>query len=217
MATDSQKQQTTTAPNEPVPVPLLPFEMKATLKGYWPRVGIFRFILGFALTFIIYARGGFLAWLLSVIAIVILLTVILLCLSKRSITATEEGLEFKNAFGAKRSIIYSDISVARLFIGYVETGGFGVMPRIIISSNEGTPFASIYALYWPPEKMESLLALLNERKVKVEAYDTVVNSAMIAKQFPDAVSYYEKHPYIIAIGIVIALLIVITVGVLLYR
>lgn len=205
----------TDTPEITIKAPALPYEMKATLKGYWPRVGIWRFILGFALTFLIYLRGGFWAWLISLVAIVVLLTIILFVFSKRSITATNTGLEYRNAFGAKHPIAYSEIEVARLFLAYIEAGGFGVIPRVIISSKQGKPFASLYALYWPPEDIGALIALLEDKKVKVEYFDTLVDSARIAKQFPESVRYYEKHPYLVAIGIVVLLLVVISVGVLL--
>jgi hypothetical protein len=206
----------TDTPQTTVKAPALPYEMKATLKGYWARVGVWRFLLGFALTYFIYLRGGFWTWVICLVAIIVLISVILFLLSKRSIKATSEGLEYTSAFGAKYSIAYSEIDVARLFLAYIEAGGFGVIPRIIVTSKQGKPFASIYALYWPPEGMDALLAILKDKKVKVESFDTLVNSAGIAKQFPDAVRYYEKHPYLVAMGIVVVLLVVISVGVLLF-
>ena len=76
--------------------PPLPYTIKATLVEYRRRLGVWRIVLAIALTFIIYLRFGFTAWLISVAVIAVIIGGILWFLGRRSLIMTPDGIEYEN-------------------------------------------------------------------------------------------------------------------------
>lgn len=195
------------------PAPALPYTFKANLAEYRRRLGVWRFILAFGLTFIIFLRFGVLAWVITVVLITAAILVVMYLLSRRSITLTKTHIEYTNSFGKVKKLEYHDIRSFRVFVNYVEPS-FGLTPRIIIATNK-RPFVSLVGMYWNLEDLDSLLSTIKDKKINAEYFEDFAYSTQIAKQFPESVSVYERHPYWIAFGIVALLFVIITVGVLL--
>ena len=92
----------------------------------------------------------------------------------------------------------------------------GVVVRVIIGTSHKKPLVSLTSLFWKLEDVDLLIAALTSKGATFEYYEDMVQSAAIAKQFPESVAAYEKHPYLIATGIVIAILAVVVAAVLLF-
>lgn len=200
---------------EPLPAaPSLPFHIKADLSGYRQRLGVFRIVLAIALTGIIFFRFGWLAWVISVVVIGLTIFIVMFALSRRSVTLNADSIQVHSAFGRTTTVSYADLAGAKVFLGYIEAG-FGHAPRIVVGKNNNKPLLSMNTLYWNVNDIDLLQATLQSKNVALETYVDPVLSATVAKQFPGYVSYFERHPYLVAVGIVFALLIAITVFVLL--
>lgn len=189
--------------------PTLPYTFHATLAEYRRRLGAWRIVLALALTFLIYLRFGFVTWLLSVVAIVVIIVGILWFLGRRSVTITPEGVDYKNGLGTHFVIPFAEMDGAKVFVNYYEAS-FGVVPRVTIGRKAGTAPISLMGLYWRPEELDKLIAVLNDKKVKVEYFEDIATYTMIAKQFPAYATYVERHPYKLATFIVIGILVLIT-------
>ena len=193
--------------------PPLPYTIKATLVEYRRRLGVWRIVLAIALTFIIYLRFGFTAWLISVAVIAVIIGGILWFLGRRSLIMTPGGIEYENCFGKRTKIAYSDIDGVKVFANYYETS-FGVVPRISIGRKSGKSPLTLSGLYWQAAELDKVIAVLKDKKVEAEYYEDLVNYAMIAKQFPAYATYVERHPYKLATIIVIGILVLVTIFVL---
>lgn len=202
------QEPTQAVPAEPIKAPALPYTIKANLVEYRRRIGLWRVILSFALTFLFFVKFGFVVWLLSVIGLTVLIAVILWRLGRRSIIISPDGIEYVNGIGRRTKMTFSDIEGAKVFINYYEPS-FGVVPRVSIGRKSGKSPISLMGLFWPAIELDKLIAVLNDKKVKVEYYEDVANYGMIAKQFPAYATYVERHPYKLATIIVIAILVAI--------
>lgn len=202
-------------PVEPVKAPTLPFEMKANLVEYRRRLGVARFVLALGLTFVFYAKFGVVVWILSVIGLAGLIILILFLLSRRKVIASNTGITYINGLGMKRTALYSQIADSRVFINYIEPG-FGVVVRVIIGTTDKKPLVSLTSLFWKLEDVDLLIAALSKQGKTFEYFEDMAQSAAIAKQFPESVATYEKHPVLIATLIVIAIVAVVVAAVLLF-
>ncbi len=192
---------------EPLPdPPTLPFTLKASLAEYRKRLGIVRFIVAFILFVVIFLRFGHIVGIISAVLISLTIFMTLLALGRRTVTLNESDIEYKNAFGVVKKIAYQDISTVKVFLAYVEPS-FGHAPRVIIGSKLGKPFFSFSTIFWSPTDIDLLLATAEQKKVTIETYADPAVSTAVAKQFPDYVGIYEKHPYWIAFGIVLLILV----------
>ena len=209
--TDAATPQPTEAPQEtPIVAPALPYTIKANLHEYGRRVGIWRILLALALTVFFFYKFGFVGWLLSVAGIAVLLGSILWFLSHRSLEITQGQLAPKNALGKVRTVRFDEIEGVKVFVNYYEPT-FGVAPRVTIGLKKGEPI-SLYALYWPIEELDKLLAVLRDAKVHTEYYADPATYTMIAAQFPTYATYIERHPWKIAwavVGIILVIAIII--------
>lgn len=213
----SNSQESTQNEHEqhPITPPALPFTARASLVEYRRRLGVMRFVLAMSLTLVFYVRFGLVVWILSVVGLAVLIVVILVLLSRRSVTITPSEVTYSNAIGAKRSVQFQQIADSRVFINFVEPG-FGVVPRLIIGTTDKKPFASFTALLWHVEDMDKIVAALASKGVIFEYYQDIAQSATIAKQFPESLLAYEKHPMVIALVAVAAIVVAVVVGVLLF-
>ena len=199
---------------EPLPQPpVLPFLMQANLTGYRKKLGVWRILVAIILVGFIFMRFGYIAGLISTGIIIVTLVIVLFYWSKRSVTLRNDEIEYRGAFGTVRRIRYEDISMVKVFLAYIEPT-FGHSPRVIIGKKSGGPFFSFSTLFWKPEDIDLMLATLESKKVVNESYAEPAVSAMIAKQFPDYVNGYERHPYLIAFGIVVDIVVIVTAVVL---
>lgn len=205
-----QPDQTQTTPPADVQLPLT---IRTSFREYRQRLGMVRVGLAFLLSLIILARFGVVAWILSIILIVVLLAAILWVMLHRSLTLTDTELVYRNAFGRERRSPISDITEAKVFSQYVDYS-FGAMPRIIIATRQYTPFVSLVGILWPLEELQKLVLGLDKLGVKGEVYDQPAASAQIAKQFPHLTPYYERRPYLTATYITIGILVVISLGII---
>lgn len=203
----------TTEPVEPVVAPTLPYTLHANLKEYRRRLGIGRILLALALTAFFYFRFGLLVWILSVIGLTLVIVAILVILSKRTVTVSQEGVEFKNAFGKRRSVQFSEIEGVKVFVNYYEPS-FGMIPRVSIAVRGDKPPIVLVGMYWPVDELDKLLAVLRDKKVQTDYYADPATYSVIAKEFPNYATYMERHlgrvvmiilPIILAVVVAIAL------------
>lgn len=183
---------------QPVPVPPLPYTAKADTAEYRKRIGWWRIALALLLTGVFFARFGFLVWLLSTIGIAGIIVIVLVVLSRHTITFNSADFVHVNGFGRRRTFAYSDIEGAKAFVNFIEPG-FGMLPRLTVAPKSGEAPLTLSSLYWPPEEMDKIIAIFQEKKVPTEFYVDPATSAMIAKQFPNYTSYMERHPLKIAV------------------
>lgn len=212
MTIDTSKKapDSTTNATELVAAPPLPYALHANLKEYGRRLGAWRIVLALGLTAFLYFRFGFVVWLLSVVAIAALIIGILLILSKRTVTASPEGLETKNAFGVRRSIRYDEIEEVKVFINYYEPS-FGVTPRVSIGMRDKSSPIALIGLYWPVEELDRLLAVLRDKKVATEYYADPAGYQIIAKQFPTYATYLERHTGLVAAIATVAIIVAVVI------
>jgi|GEM_PF-3552717 len=209
---------TRTPKNQEVPLPpapALPFTVKANAKQYIKSLGMTRIILALGITVVFWVRLGPLGWLISVVSIAALISLIILLLTRRSITVNSEGVHYKTSFGFKKSVKFDEIEAAEIFDNYTDPG-FGVMPRIILSKKSGGSLFSIIGIFWPYEGMTSILSALRSKKVPLNFYIDPVQSAQVAKEFPKLVPFYEGHPYWVAAISVVVIFAAIFAGVVLF-
>ena len=206
-----------TAPFTPEPLPeppLLPFTIKADLSEYRKRVGVWRVLIAVIFLAIVFFRFGPIAGTISVVTVGLTIAIILFVLSRRSIVLDVNEVKIYGFFGKTKEFKYEDISSVKVFLAYIEPA-FGHTPRIIAGKKGGGAFFTLLTLYWKSTDIDLLLATMNAKSVANETYTEPAVSAMVAKQFPDYVAAYEKHPYLIAFGIVIAIVVIVTIFVIL--
>lgn len=198
------------------PAPPLPFTMKANLKEYRRRVGVVRIVIAAALTMLIWLRFGYIAGAISTVVIVATIIITLSLLYRRSLVVSDESLTLKTPFGRHKTLAWSDLGKVHIFAQYLDEG-FGIMPRVIVSDKNGNGFVSFTSLYWNVDDLNLLLATFKKRNIEVEWYADLARSVAIRKTLPKLLPYYERHPFVIAFGIVGLLLVAITIFVLLTR
>lgn len=200
---------------EQVKAPALPYTLKANLKQYFRKLGAWRIILALALTLILYFRFGLLVWVISIVAIVVIVGLTLFFLARRRLKVTKTGLEYTNPFGRVRKVTYSEIETAKVFVNFYEPS-FGAMPRVSIGMQADVPPIVLSGMYWPLEGLDMLLAVFNDKKVVIESTADVVMMKHIITYFPKYVTYAERHTVLLAtlivLGILAAITIVIVVG-----
>lgn len=199
------------APQEPIAAPPLPYMLRANLREYRKRLGLWRILLALGLTVIFFYKLGFLGWLVSVAGIALIIVIILWFLGKRTLEVTNSELIYRNALGKARNVAYTDIEGVKVFVNYYEPT-FGVAPRVTIGLKQGEPL-SLYALYWPIDELDKLLAVLRDKSVSTEYYADPATYTMIAQQFPKYATLIERHPWRIAWVIVGAIVVIVTVAV----
>ncbi len=196
---------------EPVIAPSLPYALHANLKEYRRRLGVVRILAALALTSLFYFKFGFAVWLLSVAGLAFIIVAILYILSKRTVIASAEGVEFKNAFGKRRLVKYSEVEGVKVFVNYYEPS-FGMIPRVSIAVKGGKPPIVLVGMYWPVDELDKLLAVLRDKKVKTDYYADPATYGDIATEFPSYATYLERHPGRIAL-ILSAIIIVVVAGI----
>jgi len=205
-------QTTQETPVEPIAAPPLPYTIKANLREYGRRLGAWRIILALGLTVLFYYKLGFVGWLISVAGIALLVWIILWFLGNRSLEITSSELIARNALGKARKVQFNEIEGVKVFVNYYEPT-FGVAPRVSIGLIKGEPI-SLYALYWPIDELDKLLAVLRDKHVSTEYYADPATYTMIAAQFPKYATLIERHPWRIAWAVVGAIVAVVTLTVI---
>lgn len=195
----------------PVKAPALPYVLHANLKEYGRRLGIWRIVLALALTSFFYFRFGLIVWILSVAGIAFLIGGILFVLSKRSLTVSETGVEFKNAFGRRRFVGFGEIEAVKVFVNYYEPS-FGMIPRVSIGIKGNQSPIVLVGMYWPTDELDKLLAVIRDKKVATDYYPEPATYGDIATQFPSYATYIERHPARVA-AIVVPIVVIIMVGI----
>lgn len=202
--------------NEKKPIPpKFPYTFKANLSEYRRRLGLWRIVLAVSLTLIIFFRFGLVAWLVTVVGLAILIGTGIFLISRRSITLTEKEIRYVTMFGSTKTLPYSQIENPRAFMQFFDPG-FGIMPRIIIGTKAKKPFLALTPLFWKPEDLDRMLIAFDSKGIQFEYFEDVADSAAITKQFPESLTYIEKHPYRIAFVIVILIIVLATGGVLMF-
>jgi len=208
--------QTPTEQEVPLPPPpVLPFTIDADAKQYIKLLGPARIILALGVSVVFWVRLGPLGWLISVVGIAALVALIIFMLTRRSITVDTNGVHYKTAFGIVKSASFDEIKAVEVFDNYTDPG-FGVMPRIIVAKKSGGYLFSLIGIFWPYEGMTQLLSSLKGNKVVTNFYINHIQSPQLAKEFPELVPFYERHPYWVAAISVVVIFAVITAGVLLF-
>lgn len=199
------------AASEPVVAPALPYTLHASLKEYRRRLGVVRILAALAITAFFYFRFGFVVWVLSVIGLAVLIIGILLILSKRTVTVSTEGVEFKNAFGKRRLVRYDEIDGVKVFVNYYEPS-FGMIPRVSIAIKGDKPPIVLVGMYWPVDELDKLLAVLRDKNVPTDYYAEPATYSAIAAEFPSYATFTERHPGQVVM-IILPILLVVIVGI----
>src|SRR5690349_9323375 len=93
----------------------LPATFKADITNYRRRLGVMRIGIALAVSLLIWLRFGFVAWIIFVVVIALILTVGVIALSRRTLTVYADKVEYKNAFGMKKTIALQDIEAVKVF------------------------------------------------------------------------------------------------------
>jgi len=209
---------TLTPKNEQVPLPpapALPFTLRADAKQYIKSLGVTRITLALLITIVFWVRLGPLGWLISVVSTAALITLIIFLLTRREITVNNEGVHYKTSFGLTKSARFDEIQSVEVLDNYIDPG-FGVMPRIFVTKKSGGSLFSLIGIFWPYEGMTQLLSSLKDNKVTLNFYIDQIQSAAVAKEFPNLVPYYERHPYWVAAIAVVVIFAAVAAGVILF-
>lgn len=194
---------------EQVQAPALPYTFEANLKQYFRKLGVFRIVLAFALTLLLYARFGLWVWLGTLALIVAIIAMTLFFLGRRRMIITNEGIEYYNPFGHVRKFTYGEIETVKVFVNFIEPS-FGAMPRVSIGMHaDGVAPIVLSGMYWPLEGLDKLLAVFNDRKVIVESSTDPVMTKQIVTHFPKYATYAERHTVMLATVITLGILVVI--------
>ena len=205
-----------TAPEEPTPIaapitpPALPYTFAADLTEYKKHIGVGRIIFAGLLSFLIWLRFGMLAWVLSVIVIVVVIIFTLQFLKRRSVEVTNESITMTSMIGKPFTIRFDEIENAKLFLNFLEAG-FGFAPRVSIAKRGQKRPMVFSSLYWNPEDLDKLVAVLNDKQLEVLAYEDAVQYTAIAKQFPEHATFVERHTIGLAVAIVLLIVVAVTV------
>lgn len=199
----------------PVVAPSLPYSFHATLSEFRKRVKA-PMIVAVVIILLLSFRFGVVGFLIIFVSTAILLALILKVLSGRSARLSNEGVSLATPLFKQRSVAYGDIEGVKVFINYVD-GMYAPVPRVSIAVKNSKKPITFNALYWRPEELDNLLAILRDKKIPTEYYADLANSAMIAKQFPSYASLIERHPWSIAWAVVFGIVIVITVAVIVFQ
>jgi len=194
--------------------PPLPYSYKANLAEYRRRIGAVRIILALLVSLVLIYQYGVLGWIITAVALTLGLVGFFYLLSTRTITLTAEGLEYRNAFGRRRTVNYTSIESTKVFMNYYEPFS-GVFPRIVIGFKKA-PSINLLATYWTVEDLERTLSTLSSKGVAVEYYEDVVTYTTIAKQFPRYALYIERHPVQLSF-IIIGAIALLAMGIAVYR
>lgn len=201
---------TTPDPRNFPKTPPLPFVVHGTLRNYLQAFGIIRPIIILLLMGFLFLFGNPEYALFVLITFIVVITVAAILVSQRQITAESGQLVYRTAlFGRKKTIAYTELGEAHVFVNYVDS--FAPVPRIIIMTKAGARFASINYLYWDAETVDVLLAILHDHKVQETYYTEPVNSAVLAKRAPQLISYNERHPVLVALYVLIAIIVAVAV------
>ena len=211
------EEKTTNIPEDvaAIEAPALPYTIHANLSSYRKRLGVLPIILAVLVLVIFGARFGFVGLAIMAVGVALLIFVILRILGGRTLTVTSEGLERATPFFGTRRVAFGDIDGVKVFINYVE-GTFGAVPRVGVAVKNAGPI-TLNGLYWPAEELDKLLAIFRAHTINADYYAEPANYNMIAKQFPAYASGFERHPWLIAWGVVIGIVVVVTAAVLIFR
>ena len=197
------------------PAPALPFTLKASATQYRKSIGMTRVAAALGLSLVFWVKLGFLGWFISVVGIAAIIIVVIFLLTRRSITVNNDGVHYKNAFGVTKSVLFEEVASVEVFENYLEPG-FGVMPRIILAKKSGGYLFSTIGLFWPYTESSKLLSSLKDNKVLLNVHTDPAQSSTIAKEFPNLVPYYERHPYWIAVIIAFLIIVAVAIAVILF-
>lgn len=185
----------------------MPFQIKANLKLYAKRLGYFRPLLAFAITFIALVRWGFVAWLATILVLGAIIGLGIFLLSRRTVTLTNDSIEYRNTFGYQK-VAYSEIESAIYFQEFHDAA-FGYTTRLSISVKNGKSPINLTGFYWLSNDTAKLAENLEKKNVSVELYDEYVAFNDIAKQYPRHASYLELHQGRVAIIAIIGIFVVV--------
>lgn len=194
----------------PITPPALPFTFAADLTEYKKRIGVVRIVFAGLLSLLIWLRFGMIAWIISVIIIAAIIVFAMQFLKRRSVEVTTESITMKSMFGKPYTIRFDEIENAKLFLNFLEAS-FGYAPRVSISKRGAKRPMVFSSLYWNPSDLDKLVALLNDKKYEVLAYDGAVSYTAIAKQFPEHATFIERHTVGLAVAIVLLIVVAVTV------
>lgn len=200
----------TRTPEAPITPPTLPYAFAADLTEYKKRIGVGRIIFAGLLSLLIWLRFGMLAWIISVIVIVAVIIFTMQFLKRRSVEVTNESITMTSMLGKPFTIRFDEIENAKLFLNFLEAS-FGYAPRVSIAKRGEKRPMVFSSLYWNPSDLDKLVAVLNDKKLEVLAYEDAVQYAAIAKQFPEHATFIERHTIGLAVAIVLLIVVAVTV------
>lgn len=211
-----QKNDTSTLKPIPFKVPegvtaSLPLTITPDFRYYILRFGLLRLLLVIGLFVFAFFRfgpeGGF--WFL--VGTVALMAIVLWRMFSRSFTVTENELIYRNGWGISRRLPLDQIGPVNFYSAYVDPT-FGRIPRVLIGNKAGDHFVSLLGHFWTTQDMERLAYALQQKKLKVDLYEQILNWSMMAHFFPKLLTPADRHPIALALIILAVFLVVFTIG-----
>lgn len=176
------------------PVPTSPLKITGQLSRYYRGLGVFRPLLAIGISAIIWVRFGFVAWLITVIALILGAVLVISLLSRRSIVADEKSIRYRSMFGKTTEIAYTDVESIKFFLNFVDANA-GQATRLGVASKTSDKPITVQSFYWRKEDLESLAVFLEKHTgVKVECYNDFLTYQNIVYYFPKHATYIELHP-----------------------
>ena len=190
------------------PAPALPYTFKTSFAHYGRIFSIPRIIIVLGVAGILWYQYTIVTALLFVLVIAIIAGIITYLLSSRSISIDESGVQYKNIFKKVQVIPFSEVDSVKVFFNYLDPA-FGYTLRVIVATKSQQSL-SVTGTFWSLDDIVSLISIMDSKKVTINYYQDAVSSFAIAKAFPKLVYPHQRHPFLVGLVLLLALIAVMT-------
>ena len=183
-----------------------PIILKNSLKAYFARLGVMRFIVALLIIGVYtYARPMY--GVVIFVCVAVVLGLVFWHIAHRKTIVSDDAITSMGGLARKKVIRRSNLQGV-LLAHYVEPG-FGVTKRLLLRDKQSGARISVGEFYGATAAIDTLQKTLPPEAIAEHADPIVI--AGVAKQFPEYCSYAERHPYLLAMMIVVGTLIVIVI------
>ena len=185
-----------------------PTIITANIKTYLAHLGIVRFLIaGSIVAMYCYANPSYGA--LMATAVVLVLAGVFYHVARRKVAITERDITARGGLLPKKTIQCA--SLKGVYVPTYVEPNFGQFQRLLLRDEQTGAKISLNGLYWGDEAVAAAYQALPAKQVAKQKEQLA--SVHIAKQFPEYLSYGERHPYktagMIVAGIVVAVTVVV--------
>lgn len=176
---------------------------RVNFKAYLARLGAGRFILA-AIIIAVYFFAQPAQGIFVLAGVVLGLGVAFYHLTQRRVIIGDTAVIAVGGLAKKQTITRASLE-AHYFTRFSETN-FGIFERILLRDAQTGARISINGLYWDAKELAEIRKLLQQKNT-IATHSDIVASADLAKQYPQYLSYIERHPYKSASLIVLAVVV----------